>query len=238
MGNLGSIPGLGRSPGEGKGYPLQCSGLENSMDSIVHGVTKSQTQLSNFHFHDILNFRTSQQVGFQGSQFIKLFFYAQENKSSFTALVVLISLLLYFWHTYAGRQLGSSLSSVKLLYKDTFVLQTCENTVTVIIHGFSDHLPICLLTKCILTSNNVCATFQIICRHVQRGERFEQSHVTFLTWRFSSHCTCPFLGVFHAGVSFFFPHFCGFCWGFHDFKWPMSVLMKCCVGFLTTRKIQ
>ena len=40
------IPGLGRSPGEGKGYPLQYSGLKNSMDAIVHGVTKSQTQLS------------------------------------------------------------------------------------------------------------------------------------------------------------------------------------------------
>ena len=36
--DLGSIPGLGRSPGEGKGYPLQYSGLENSMDCIVHGV--------------------------------------------------------------------------------------------------------------------------------------------------------------------------------------------------------
>ena len=43
-GNLGSIPRLGRSPGEGKGYPLQYSGLENSMDFIVHGVMKSQTQ--------------------------------------------------------------------------------------------------------------------------------------------------------------------------------------------------
>ena len=42
-GDLGSIPGLGRSPGEGKGYPLQYSGLENSMDCIVHGITKSQT---------------------------------------------------------------------------------------------------------------------------------------------------------------------------------------------------
>ena len=41
-GDLGSIPGLGRSPGEGKGYPLQYSGLENTMDSIVYGVTKSQ----------------------------------------------------------------------------------------------------------------------------------------------------------------------------------------------------
>ena len=50
MGDLGSIPGLGRSPGEGKGYPLQYSGLENSMNCIVHGVPKSQTRLSDFHF--------------------------------------------------------------------------------------------------------------------------------------------------------------------------------------------
>ena len=49
--DLGSIPGLGRSPGEGKGYPLKYSGLENSMDCIVHGIAKSWTQLSNFHFH-------------------------------------------------------------------------------------------------------------------------------------------------------------------------------------------
>ena len=41
--DLSSIPGLGRSPGEGKGYPFQYSGLENSMDCIVHGVTKSWT---------------------------------------------------------------------------------------------------------------------------------------------------------------------------------------------------
>ena len=50
-GDLGSIPGLGRSPGEGNSYTLQYSGLENSMDCIVHGVTKSQTQLSGFPFH-------------------------------------------------------------------------------------------------------------------------------------------------------------------------------------------
>ena len=47
-GNLGSIPGLGRSPGEGKGYPLQYCGLENSMDCTVHGVAKSRTLLSDF----------------------------------------------------------------------------------------------------------------------------------------------------------------------------------------------
>ena len=39
MGDLGSIPGLGRSSGEGKGYPLQYSGLENSMDYIAHGAS-------------------------------------------------------------------------------------------------------------------------------------------------------------------------------------------------------
>ena len=48
--DLGSIPVLGRSPGERNGYPLQYSGLENSKDCIVHGVAKSWTQLSGFHF--------------------------------------------------------------------------------------------------------------------------------------------------------------------------------------------
>ena len=45
VGDVGSIPGLGRSPGEGKGYPLQYSGLENSMH---YTVAKGWTQLSNF----------------------------------------------------------------------------------------------------------------------------------------------------------------------------------------------
>ena len=43
VGDLGSIPGLGRSPGEGKGYLLQYSGLEKSTDCIIHGITKSWT---------------------------------------------------------------------------------------------------------------------------------------------------------------------------------------------------
>ena len=54
-GDLGSIPRLGRSPGEGNGNPLQCSCLENPMDggawwATVHGVTKSRTRLSNLTF--------------------------------------------------------------------------------------------------------------------------------------------------------------------------------------------
>ena len=56
VGDLGSIPGLGRSPEEGKGYPLQHSGLENSMDSIVQGVTKIRTRLSNFHFISLYSY--------------------------------------------------------------------------------------------------------------------------------------------------------------------------------------
>jgi len=54
--DLGSIPGLGRSPGEGNSYSLQYSGLKNFMDrgawqATVHGVTESRTQLSDFHTH-------------------------------------------------------------------------------------------------------------------------------------------------------------------------------------------
>ena len=54
VGDLGSIPGLGRSAEEGNGYPLQYSGLENSVDCIVHGVAKSQTRLSDFYFTSLL----------------------------------------------------------------------------------------------------------------------------------------------------------------------------------------
>ena len=59
-GDLSSIPGLGRSPGEVNGYSLQYSGLENSMNrgvwhATVHGVAKSWTQLSDFHFHVCIN---------------------------------------------------------------------------------------------------------------------------------------------------------------------------------------
>ena len=56
MGDLGSIPGLGRYPGEEKGYPLQYSGLENAMDYIVHGVAESdmteQLSLKGYTLYD------------------------------------------------------------------------------------------------------------------------------------------------------------------------------------------
>ena len=54
-GDLGLIPGLGRSLGEGKGYCLQYSGLENSIDYIVHVVAKSRTRLSDFHLVNIVD---------------------------------------------------------------------------------------------------------------------------------------------------------------------------------------
>ena len=50
VGHLGSIPGLGRSSREGKGYPLQYFCLENSMHCIVHGVANNRIQLSDFHY--------------------------------------------------------------------------------------------------------------------------------------------------------------------------------------------
>ena len=51
-GGTGSIPGLETSPGERKIYPLPYSGLENSINCIAHGVAKSQTRLSDIHFHN------------------------------------------------------------------------------------------------------------------------------------------------------------------------------------------
>ena len=54
-GDPGSIPGSGISGGEGIGYPLQYSGLGNSIDCIDHGVTKSQIQLHNFPLQDFSN---------------------------------------------------------------------------------------------------------------------------------------------------------------------------------------
>ena len=63
-GDLGSIPGLGRAPGEGNGNPLQYSCLENSMDggawqATVHGVAKSQTRLSDFTFTFSISLKSS-----------------------------------------------------------------------------------------------------------------------------------------------------------------------------------
>ena len=60
VGDPGSSPGLGRSSGEGNGNPLQYSCLDNPMDggawqATVHGVTKSQTRLSDFtFFHNVI----------------------------------------------------------------------------------------------------------------------------------------------------------------------------------------
>ena len=60
--------GWGRSPGKGKGYPLQYSGLENSMDCIVLEVAKSQTQLRDFHLHLL-------QFSFKNTLYIYIYIY-------------------------------------------------------------------------------------------------------------------------------------------------------------------
>ena len=63
VGDLGLIPGLGRSPGEGKGYPRQYSGLENSTHCTVHGVAMSRTRLSDLHFIEDLKAVLRNEVG-------------------------------------------------------------------------------------------------------------------------------------------------------------------------------
>ena len=56
VGDLCSIPGLGRSPGAEKDYPLQYSGLKSPMDCVDHGVAKSWIRLSELSLHFIVNF--------------------------------------------------------------------------------------------------------------------------------------------------------------------------------------
>ena len=72
MGDLGSISGLGRSPGEGNGYSFQYYGLENSMGYIVHGVAKNWTQLSNFHF----TLRVNSKVAVKGEKARDYYFFS------------------------------------------------------------------------------------------------------------------------------------------------------------------
>ena len=76
-GDLGLIPGLRRSPEDGKGYPLWYSDLENSMDCIIHGVTRSRTRLSDFHFHYYLqDIVVILEHTFQNAEFLLYFVYS------------------------------------------------------------------------------------------------------------------------------------------------------------------
>ena len=97
VGDLGSILGLGRSLGEGKGYPLQYSGLGNPMDYIGHAVTKSQTQLSDFYFH----FCVTNIYAITLLQFPVLFLCAEhcrrvKSKGKMPVLILLLKTVPYF----------------------------------------------------------------------------------------------------------------------------------------------
>ena len=70
-GGPGSIPGLGRSPGEGNSYRLQYSGLENSMDCIDHGVAKSRMRLNDFHTREMVKDREVWRAESMGSQRVR-----------------------------------------------------------------------------------------------------------------------------------------------------------------------
>ena len=98
VGDLCSIPGLGRSPGEGKGFSLQYSCLENSMDSIVHGVANSWTWLSNFQFLSLLAkhyFSAIHPIQYKYQQsFIALFHYKNVPYSCFMDVLVVFQISL------------------------------------------------------------------------------------------------------------------------------------------------
>ena len=96
-GDLGLMPGLGRSLGEGKGYPLQYSGLGNPMDYIGHADTKNQTQLSDFYFH----FCVTSIYAITLLQFPVLFLCAEhchrvKSKGKMPVLILLLKTVPYF----------------------------------------------------------------------------------------------------------------------------------------------
>ena len=95
-GDLGLIPGSGRYSGEGKGYPLQYSGLKNSMDCIVHGVTKSQTWLSDFHF-------TSLHLDEKRKQKTIASFFEQEPYWYFNHNIILNDNFLHFFISWSNQ---------------------------------------------------------------------------------------------------------------------------------------
>ena len=84
------IPALGRSPGEGKGYPLQDSGLENSMDYIVHGVAKSLTQLSLSSIMKVNTYKQRQNTLTKNEVGKKSFMVPRTQQSPFKTLILLL----------------------------------------------------------------------------------------------------------------------------------------------------
>ena len=111
MGDLCSILGLGSS-GERKGYPLQYCGLENSMDYRVHGVTKSQTWLSSFHFtslHLFLHVCTKALEVFASLSFVVIYdcclicFFEYSELEYFSVWLSLSSLFPFLWLFFLSR---------------------------------------------------------------------------------------------------------------------------------------
>ena len=125
VGDLGSTPGLGRSPEEGKGYPLLYSGLENSMDCIVHGVAKSQTRLSDFRFHFIFTlypWATGEAPKSNG--FPELDYMLQHCAKLWTEIKII------------KRTVNSMTGRIYLLIPEFPWLRTWGNTQCVLIHYF------------------------------------------------------------------------------------------------------
>ena len=95
------IPGLGRSPGEQNGYPLQYPGLEDSMDCIVHGVAKNQRRLSDFHF-DIYKWNY-------------IFIYIYDIHNIVRYYITYIIYIFYIYTLYIHKKLALQLCSLRNL---------------------------------------------------------------------------------------------------------------------------
>ena len=131
-GDLGLIPGLGRSSGGGKGYPFQYSGLENSMDCIIHGVTMILTRLSAFHFHfsfwvpfDLFDCQDPLSMGFSRQVTLKWVAIPFPRGSSYPGLNPCLQL--GGWILKPPSHLGSPLKYFSCIQRMTFPLSPKKN---------------------------------------------------------------------------------------------------------------
>ena len=129
-GRPGFNPWVGKIPWRGKGYPLQYSGLENSMDCIVSGFTKSWTQLSDFHFHfspfikelvKVLLFLYGRDISTNGSLLTNLMYSFRASALSADSLWSLVQNNPYSKEAYFGWHILVSLTAPFLQQKPSSV---------------------------------------------------------------------------------------------------------------------
>jgi len=221
VGGLGSTPGLRRPPGEGKGYPLQYSGLENSIDCIVHEITELD-MMSDFHFQGFLLFlfssliaiaRTSKTMLNNSDENVHpcLVTDLRGNALSFSVLIIMFAVgLWYIWPWLCwGMFLLCVLSGEFLILNGSWVLQNAFSASIGIIMWFF-------------------IKFVSIVYHIYWFAYIEE---------YLCHCDKAHLIMMYDPFHVFLDSVCynfaeDFCIYIHQWYWPVIFLVYVCGNFV------